>query len=92
MIWNYIFIIVGVGLFGYSYYLFWKEKDNSDSKKVYGAFAYLGTAIAIYGIYQILFVQVLHRFGFGELLIVLAISELNAYLLLNPGFGINKDK
>ncbi len=84
--------IIGVVLFGYSYYLFWKEAENDDSRKVYGAFAYAGAAITMFGVFQIVFVQILRRFDCFELLIVIAITEMIAFFLLNPGFGIRHKK
>ena len=91
MIWNAVFIIIGILLFGYSYHLCRKEADN-DSRRIYGTFAYAGAAIAMFVIYQIVFVYILHRFDYFELMIVISITEVIAHFLLNPGIERNKTK
>ena len=51
---NLLLIFFGIGLFGLSYSLFRKSKEDKEGLRIYGAFGYGGVALIVGGADQII--------------------------------------
>ncbi len=79
-------IIFGSILFEYGFRLLRKSKNDKESLRIYGFFAYIGTAFFIWGISQIIGNYLINSFTIFHGVILFALFELAAFFLLKPGF------
>lgn len=84
LILNFFLISLGIGLFGLSYSLFRKSKEETESLKIYGAFAYGGVVLFVLGIEQIIGYYVSFHWWHGVIMWI--ILEIAVYCLIRPGF------
>ena len=79
-------IIFGSILFEYGFRLLRKSKNDKESLRIYGVFAYIGTAFFIWGISQIIGNYLINSFTIFHGVILFALFELAAFFLLKSSF------
>ena len=84
-----LWLLFGLGLFVYSFILLRKNKQDVESLKVYGAFAYVGIAIFVSGLSSIIG-EYTKSFSWFDTIVLLIVLELLARWLLRPGFKKKK--
>ncbi len=81
---NLLLIFFGIGLFGLSYSLFRKSKEDKEGLKIYGAFGYGGVVLIVGGAGQIIGYYVSYPWWYS--LVTLICLEIAVYFLIRPGF------
>ena len=81
---NLLLIFFGIGLFGLSYSLFRKSKEDKEGLRIYGAFGYGGVALIVGGADQIIGYYVSYPWWYS--LVTLILLEIAVYFLIRPGF------